>query len=196
LFLVLVISGVSSYFYSNQVSYPVQTPVTQYIPEQRSRYVSVYHVDVAQTLSNNIPLSYTWDANSRPFDTIAFSFLETSQPLALLIYGNKYGVVYNNVTNNQGLHYIGVRSDDTYKFQIFNSPTPDIPVFIQGSIDVFHTEYYTEQVPYTSYETTYQTYTDYPYRSFGGLLLLLGVVAGIGTGISLLINRRRMREIL
>jgi len=50
------------------------------------------------------------------------------------------------------------------------------------------------QIPSTSYTTEYRGYTRYPYRSLGSLLIVLGIIAGILTGVSVLINRRKPDE--
>lgn len=196
LFLVLIFSGLGSYVYSTQVTYPVQTPVIQYSSVQQSQLVLVYNVSVAQSVVGGGTVSFgPWNANSKPFDIIAFNFAQTSWNTYLTVVGARSGVIYYNVTDNQGLHYIGVYPNDTYTLTIENL-NPSQPLLVMGTIDVFHTEYYTQQVPITTYETVYQTLTEYPYHSSGSIMIFIGVLVGIGTAVSVLQSRRRMKKIL
>jgi hypothetical protein len=53
-----------------------------------------------------------------------------------------------------------------------------------------------EMTPYTIYQTEYASYTNYPNRSSGAIFIVLGTLAGFGTGISILLHKRRMKETL
>lgn len=56
------------------------------------------------------------------------------------------------------------------------------------------TGYYPNGFPI--YSTEYDTRTVNPYQSLGGMLIFLGVIIGIGTGLSSLQSRSRMKKML
>lgn len=195
LFLLLVFCGIVAYAYATEVTYPVQIPVTQYLSQQESHYITIYHVDASQTTVAGGTVSFgPWSPDNRPFDVIAFSFPQTAWSTCLTITGAKHGVMYYNITDNQGLHYVGVNPDDTYTLTI-QSLNANQPLTVKGTIDVLQTESSTQQVPVTTYETSYQTRTDYPYRSFSTPIILVALLVGIGTAVSALQRRRRMRAL-
>jgi hypothetical protein len=195
IFLALIFSGAGSYAYSNQVSYSYQVPITQYMPQQRSQYVTVYGVNVSHLVNGGDSIYFgPWNAVATPFDTIAFNFAEISWATWLSIEGVRNGVVWSNVSEHHNLRYISVWPNDTYKIRIWNL-NPNQSVFMYGTIAVFHTQIITDYVPYTTYQTQWSSYTEYPYRSIGSMLLFLGILAGIVTGVSVLLSRRRMKEV-
>ncbi len=195
LFLVLTISGICLLSYSTQVSYPVQTPTTQYSQQLQPYPVTVYNENINQPVVSGNPLTYTWNTNTQPFDSIDFNIAETSEPISVEINSYNNGelnsIVYDSTSNNIGLHYVSAQIGYTYEFQIFNNNAN--PLSVQGTITVTKTEYSTQQVPYTTYTTTYQSETVYPDQGIGGILIVFGIIAGIVTAISFLANRNRMK---
>lgn len=201
IFLILIIVGITSYFYSIQKTrtYPVTTPITQYNLVQRSRQVSI-------DPTNNDPLTLPamlpphaniffgpYDASTYRFETIAFDLIGSSA-INVFIDGVSKHFHWMWVSNDLTEH-VSVSPDDNYRIYIKNPCS--VPIYMVGSIHFYRTEVYWENVPYTTYTTTYQTTTDtvYPHRSLGAVLFLVGIVTGIGTVVSILQSKRRMKEI-
>lgn len=201
----LLVSGTFAYFYSSQVtySYPVQIPFTYYVPYQRQISTATpptqndyLHVqDFIEPLSI-LSFGY-YDARQYEFNQISFNFDETATTTNICIRGLSNGIVWSNISTDHDIKYIGVYSNDSYRVEIYN-PSHSSSVFVNGVITFVRIEYITEQLPQTGYNTEYRTasYTDYPARSVGALLLVGGILVGVGTGVSRLMSRRRMKETL
>lgn len=194
-FLASILIGVASYSYSTIYSW--QEPITtyEYTTVQKSRYVPVYDDIISNSISPADAIYFgPYYAVTNPFDTIAFNIPETDWATYLIIKGVANGDVWWNTSTNHSIKYVSVWSNDTYSIEIHNLHASQ-PLFMRGRINVFRTEYYTELVPFPV--TTYQTKfgTEYPYRSLGAILVFIGILAGIGTGVFILQSKRRMKEI-
>ena len=196
LFLALTISGISLFSYSTQESYPVQT--TQLIPQQQSSVVTVLTQNINQIIKQGNPLTYTWNGNTQPFDSIDINIYQTTEPISVMITDvtlfnnnpNNYNPIpYDSTSNNIGSHNVGVGLGDTCKFQLFNNNANS--VFVQGTITLTKTVSSTQEVPYQT--TTYESETVHPDQSIGEILIVFGIIAGIVTAISFLANRNRMK---
>lgn len=193
--LILIFSGGVLYAYSKEITYSEQVPVTRYSSQQKSRYITVFSENVNNPIDGDGTIYFgPWNAINTPFDVISFNFAETDWSTYLTIEGIQKGVIYTSASEHHDLKYISVTSNDAYTLKIWNM-NPDNPIAMRGTIAVFHTEYYQEQVPYTAYETEWHTYTNYPYRSTGGFLIILGIIAGIATGGAILLSKRRMKTL-
>jgi hypothetical protein len=94
LFLLLIFCGIGAYAYATEVTYPVQTPVTQYTPQQQSHLITIHHIDASQTaIAGGTIIFGPWNENDESFDTIAFSFPQATWSTGLTIAGAKHGVV-------------------------------------------------------------------------------------------------------
>ena len=152
----------------------------------------MYYLNVSTLIERDGTIYFgPWNAVTTPFDGININLAKTNWSTYLSIVGGKRGTIWSNISANHGYKYISIYSDDYYTIKIWNL-NPNQPVYIHGTIII--TLLTTDYIPYVYYDTQYSTYTDYPYRSSGGILIIFGILTGIGISISILISRLRIKK--